>query len=169
MSERDDAGQFTSAEPEVFGRTAEERESGYTSLASLEGAGADEFASAEDAASAFLDAGLSIDDSDEPTPVYLGNLKTQEPFDENVTVSAEVAGDHLNKWQSDVGREVETLVNADMAAQIDRDRAEQIHGDPRLAEHYGVEMPKVEPAADAAVDPAATPAVSSLAFQVVHQ
>jgi hypothetical protein len=136
-------GQFTPSSEGLYGREAELVEAGYTPMpdrAKPQEAAA--FENARDAAEA-----LNSPEQAEPTPVFYQQPETGEALNADLregpveAITVDQAARDLSTYRDANGDSAAKSIGTDFAAEVDKQRADAIKGDPKLAEHYGVEMP----------------------------
>jgi hypothetical protein len=142
MSDRNEAGQFTSAEP-LTGQLGVEADSGYTRMPETTPAPEPESSDLETET-----ANLSIDrvlrNEGAPVDEELGYMDPSgEKIDPKETISIDKAASDLSSYHaSKLDAQIQTA-SSDLAAQVDQLRAAAIRENPALAEHYGVNAEEV--------------------------
>lgn len=140
---RNEAGQFTAAEP-LYGLAGVEADQGYIQRPpeSIIGGSpeqpAEEYGSDEESLRKLARQKWG-DSSAEPTDRTLRFLDNGEKVPDNWAQTVEQAATDLSnvhRWEKEAF-EAEHL--AKVAEDVDKARAEKIKGDPKLAEHYGIE------------------------------
>jgi len=146
---RNEAGQFVPAVEGYFGKDREERESGFLPMTPAPKNDAIAFA-AQDGADV-LD--LVSDREVQPeTVVQYQSPETGERLPENLTISIEEAAADLTKFRNSNVESKAQSISQSFADEIDKLRADVIKGDAKVAEHFGVEVPKEAGAKEAIAD-----------------
>ncbi|MET4721682.1 hypothetical protein ABIF63_005788 [Bradyrhizobium japonicum] len=145
---RDSSGQFTGGE-EKFGLQGVEADQGYTHVKTPAAAPADDSAEA-----VYEEYKRKRGDADgQVITRELTYADTGEKVEPNLAITPEQAHDALTQSISFERAGRELLGIEQTRDQIDRARAERINGDPKLAEHYGVELDADKaPATEAAAE-----------------
>jgi hypothetical protein len=148
MSERNDAGQFTSAEP-LTGQLGVEADAGFRPMPEATAKPESEVSTLETEA-AHLAIDRALRDEAAPQDEELSYLDaTGERIDPKETISlAKAASDISSYHASKVDAQIQTN-SSDLAAQVDQLRAAAIRENPALAEHYGVDAADVLAKAEA--------------------
>jgi hypothetical protein len=151
MSEErnDDNGQFTPSTEGLYGREYDLAQAGFKSMPDPEKAKPDEFATPGDAAEAL--------GAPEPKPIeaiIYYDKETGEPSDPKEAVTVEQAARDLSAWHDQKAALDTKSISSDLAAEVDKMRADVLKQNPKLAEQYGIEPPAEEDA-DSDVKPAA--------------
>ncbi|UQD95810.1 hypothetical protein [Bradyrhizobium japonicum] len=132
---RDSSGQFTGGE-EKFGLQSVEADQGFTHVKAPAAPPADDSAEA-----VYEEYKRKRGDADgSPVVRELTYADTGEKVEPNLAITLEQAHDALTQSVSFERAGRELLGIEQTRDQIDRARAEKINGDPKLAEHYGVEL-----------------------------
>ncbi|MGK7056883.1 hypothetical protein AB4853_10415 [Bradyrhizobium sp. 1050_B9_N1_2] len=137
MSEnRDEAtGQFAPSEP-LIGRAGLEHDAGFKPMPASEPEAEPDFKDARDAADAST--------GPEAVPlveVFYQKTADGERIDGSETVTPERAAKDLTAYRNANADSAAKSISGDFAAEIDKMRADVIKGDPKVAEHLGVEVP----------------------------
>ncbi|WNV10173.1 hypothetical protein [Tardiphaga sp. 709] len=142
MSENRDAesGQFTASTEEKFGREGVEASHGFTSMpenepGSFEPLDGIEFKTPREAADFLSYAGP--DDL-----VEVKYIKDGEALPENETVTSERAARDLTAFHNANIKDASHSVSTEFAAAVDAMRKDAVKGDPKAAEHFGIEVPE---------------------------
>ncbi|MEY9419483.1 hypothetical protein ABIF69_005925 [Bradyrhizobium japonicum] len=145
---RDSSGQFTGGE-EKFGLQGVEADQGYTHVKTPAAPPA-----ADSAEAVYEEYKRKRGDADGQLVIReLTYADTGEKVEPNLAITPEQAHDALTQSISFERAGRELLGIEQTRDQIDRARAERINGDPKLAEHYGVELEADKaPATEAAAE-----------------
>jgi hypothetical protein len=140
--DRNDAGQFTAAEPAAYGIASVEKEYGYTPMPPADAPDDWTFDGPE---SETLEIWSAISEpAAETTSLYYQN-EDGTPKDPNLTVTLERAADDLTAYHGDREADMAALLGKEFAAEVDKLRADRIKT-AADAEHFGVPL-KAEKAA----------------------
>ncbi|OSJ16841.1 hypothetical protein BST63_10555 [Bradyrhizobium canariense] len=132
---RDSSGQFTGGE-EKFGLQGVEADQGFTHVKTSAAAPADDSPEA-----VYDEYKRKRGDADgQPVKRELVYADTGEKVEANLAVTPEQAHEALTQSYSFEHAARELLGIEQTREQIDKARAEKINGDPKTAEHYGVEL-----------------------------
>lgn len=130
------SGQFAPSTEGLFGREAELAQAGYKPMPEAPKPEEEEFASPRDAAD-----DLSASRATAPTvEVFYQKVADGDRIDGSEAVMVERAARDLTAYRNANADSAAKSISNDFAAEIDGMRAEAIKGNPKLAEHYGVEM-----------------------------
>ena len=150
MSEdRNDAGQFTAAEP-LTGRAGLEADAGFEPVPVVEAEAESTFDNPREAAKALAgDRFLRAESTDEINERPIIEYATGDKLEEKYTFTLEQAADSFAAVRSLEHDGSALSISKDFAAAIDQMRADAIKADPKMAEKL-----EIEPPVEAAAEPA---------------
>jgi hypothetical protein len=166
MSDRDGSGQFTAAEPELYGQAAAEADLGYSPMPGQRKPDLEEDGVTEKFAGEVV-GGLNLN-STEIVPIVYKNPQSDEPVDPSETITPERAAADLTAYRQGEVDNRANSVSKDFAAEIDALRSDAAKDGDDLKSRGVEEQPdvvkeaisktlesdKADPEAEAPVDPA---------------